>query len=360
MSEEVLPPTLSPAKNNSNDYSSRFENVSDSSDEDENATKSTTASGTAMAEEPKISLPEAISSATGFKEAGNSAFKRNDLVISLERYEEGLKVLTDYSKETDAQPILASLHGNLAMVQLRQEEWSKVVVSCGEVLKIENDNVKALFRRGVAHNKGGSLDEAEVDLRRVLILDTNNAAAGKELADVLRKQKEHKLNEKKAFSSMFAKSMYSDKEAERLAKAKREEAERQKEQDDWTKSKLDRRSKGLEEQSFEDWKKEVEEERKKRDKENADAVPTPPSPTTTTTTKPKTKVEPQDNEEEEYDEEEAQIIAETTKKGYCYFRNELSSETKSLIGDITPKVHRTLPYLTLPYATLPLFGSFCV
>ena len=199
----------------------------------------------------------------------------------------------------------------------------------------------ALFRRGVAHNKGGSLDEAEADLRRVLLLDTTNAAASKELVDVLRKQKEHKQSEKKAFSSMFAKSMYADKEAERHAKAKREEAERQKEQDDWTKSKLDRRSKGLEEQTFEDWKKEIEEERKK-DKDKADLAPSPPSPPTTTS-KPKPKVEPQDNDEEEYDAEESQIIAETTKKGYCYFRNELSSETKSLIGDITPKVVAELP-----------------
>ena len=152
----------------------------------------------------------------------------------------------------------------------------------------------ALFRRGVAHNKGGSLDEAEADLRRVLLLDTTNAAASKELVDVLRKQKEHKQSEKKAFSSMFAKSMYADKEAERHAKAKREEAERQKEQDDWTKSKLDRRSKGLEEQTFEDWKKEIEEERKK-DKDKADLAPSPPSPPTTTS-KPKPKVEPQDND----------------------------------------------------------------
>ena len=118
MSEEVLP--------------------SDSSEEDEPTTQSATA------EEPKVTLPEALSSATGFKEAGNSAFKRNDLVESLQRYEEGLKVLADYNKETESQAILASLHGNMAMVQLRQEEWNKVVISCGEVLKIENDNVKGM------------------------------------------------------------------------------------------------------------------------------------------------------------------------------------------------------------------------
>lgn len=49
-------------------------------------------------------------------------------------------------------------------------------------------------------------------------------------------------------------------------------------------------------------------------------------------------------EEEEYDEEEAKIISETKAKGYCYFKNDQTSEVKSLIGDITPKALSAIPH----------------
>ena len=48
---------------------------------------------------------------------------------------------------------------------------------------------------------------------------------------------------------MFTKgSIYDDKEKERLEKIKREEEEQERLKDEWSKSKLDRREKGLEEQ----------------------------------------------------------------------------------------------------------------
>lgn len=156
----------------------------------------------------------------------------------------------------------------------------------------------------------------------------------------MRKLKEHKQKEKSTFSSMFAKSMYGDREQERLQKARREEEVRLKEQDDWTQSKLERRSKGLEDQTFEDWKKERDEQ-KKADQERPPPAPVAEAESASSSTKATKAKSPADSvkadEEEEYDEEESKIIAETKAKGYCYFRNELSSEVKTLIGDITPK-----------------------
>ena len=46
----------------------------------------------------------------------------------------------------------------------------------------------------------------------------------------------------------FIGSLYSDREAERKLKEKKAEEEKQREADEWTKSKLDRREKGLDEQ----------------------------------------------------------------------------------------------------------------
>lgn len=133
------------------------------------------------------------------------------------------------------------------------------------------------------------------------------------------------LKDKVAFGSMFSKSMYGDRELELKQKQKKLEDEKQKAQDDWVKSKMDRRDRGLEEQTFEEWKKENDENKKKDEEEGKKAR------------EAKKKVEDarridrplnskKDSQssvadDEEYDEEEAKIIAETKSKGYCYFRN---------------------------------------
>ena len=287
------------------------------------------------------SFPKDLSTATALKEAGNGAFKRSDFVAALARYDEGIQVLKPHVANDEAKPMLASLYGNCSMVHTKNSAWSDVIASCGECLKLEGNNVKSLFRRGVAYKNVGALDDAKADLSRVLALDEANTAASKELSEVGRMLKEHKQKEKSTFSSMFAKSMYADREQERAQKARREEDARLKDQDDWTKSKLDRRSKGLEEQTFEDWKKE-QDEKKKADQERPPPAPAAEADRSSSSNKEtKTKVKPSTDsakdEEEEYDEEESKIIAETKAKGYCYFRNELSSEVKTLIGDITPK-----------------------
>jgi hypothetical protein len=247
--------------------------------------------------------------------------------------------LKDYLEIEEAKAILVSLHGNNAMVLIKLEDWMKAAVSASAVLKVEKNNVKALFRRGVACHHSGSLEQAKVDLIRVLELDATNAAANKELIELNKTIKVHKQKEKESFKGMFNKTMYQDREVERLAKVKREELDRQQEQDEWTKSKLARREINLDEQSFDDWKKEKEEDKKsatereeKERKENPvkDNVPRPPP------SKPKDMTP---EEEEEYDEEDSKILAETKKKGYCYFKNEQSSELKALIGDITPKAY---------------------
>lgn len=111
---------------------------------------------------------------------------------------------------------------------------------------------------------------------------------------------------------------------------RREEEEKAKLEDDWTKSKLSRRAQGLSEQTFEEYKKEIEKNKEEEQQAAAKKVDTPP-------VVPKKAVSKKVEDEEQYDDEEAKIIEETKKKGYCYFKKEQSSEVKELIGDITPK-----------------------
>lgn len=302
-----------------NDYS-RFENISDSDDD-------TSVQGD---EESKKAIPlaDALAKASAMKDSGNSSFKEDDLVAAREKYSQGIEALKSHEAVVSAAPdtlqLLLSLYGNMSMVALKQNDYNAAIKHANLVLAKEPENLKALFRRATACHRDGKYDEAKADLQRALQIDPENAAAKNELASVIRSEKAQLKKDKEAFGSLFSKgSMYGDREKELQVKKKKAEEDRLREEDEWTKSKLDRRSRGLDEQSFEDWKKEKEQEKKDRDAAATKAQDSSPAIPRPMKQKPKATAS-SDEEAAVYDEEDAKIIAETTKKGYCYFKNEQS------------------------------------
>lgn len=267
------------------------------------------------------------------------------LCIAKLHYDTGVKALVPHKnlkepavtteEKQEIQSLLVSLMGNSSMVLMKQQDWAAAVKSADNVLKIEPSNVKALFRRGTCYNKMGNLEAGKSDMQRVVELDPTNLAAKKELVEITKALKLQKEKEKAAFAGAFSgSSMYADREQERVIRAKKKEDEKRREQDDWTQSKLSRREAGLPEQTFEEWKKERDDKKKAAESEKKAAAPKKtPSPAPAAPKKPK----PETQDEDEYDEEDAKLIKEATSKGYCYFRNQLDTETKELIGDIAPK-----------------------
>ena len=204
------------------------------------------------------SIDEALASASISKDKGNAAFKLNDFSGANTHYEEGVKSLEKFKdgppsliphQSEGLNSLLISLHGNVAMSALKEENWSKAANNATEVIKMDVGNVKAYYRRALANIKLDRHEEAKLDLLKCIELDSANSAAKKELVSLTKLMKDLKTKEKAAFSSMFTKgSIYDDKEKERLEKIKREEEEQERLKDEWSKSKLDRREKGLEEQ----------------------------------------------------------------------------------------------------------------
>ena len=309
------------SKSDANDYS-RFDEIDDSDDEmkgdkDEKS-------------EPKLSFAESFSNATSLKESGNQAFKDNALSLARERYEEALKLLKTHEETifndinlaeamSEARKLNHSLVGNMAMVCLKLEDFKGAIINSNLVLEKEPNNIKALFRRGMANFKLGNLENAKVDLQKSSELDPKDVSSKKELNLVNKAIKEKNAKDKAVFGSMFSKgSMYSDREQEMIQKRKKAEEEKQKELDDWTKSKLKRREQGLDEQTFEDWKKEKEALKKELDKERGDA--TNPSSEQGVVPKPITSRSTHDEDVAEYDEEDEKILAETKKKDIAISR----------------------------------------
>jgi tetratricopeptide (TPR) repeat protein len=272
--EEVNSETAAPASpmegqhHDANDYS-RFENVSDS--DDEQIVPET--------QREILSFHESYFRCQGLKENGNAAFKENNFLSAKLHYEEALEILKPHKgvtplgdvtpeKVQEFQSLYLSLHANTSMVHFKEENWSLVIKSTEEILSQEPENVKALYRRAVAHHRLGNIEEAKDGLSTVLALDAANAAAKKELVEVTKALKEQKRKEKSAMSGMFSGgSIYSDREEERQRKIRKEKEAEDRLHDQYLQEKLKKRGEGLPESeveiSFDEWKK----AKKKREEE---------------------------------------------------------------------------------------------
>lgn len=76
--------------------------------------------------------------------------------------------------------ILAAAYCNRAAGWLNCGEWDQVLSDCDEVLRLGRSNsltVKALYRRGKAHEAFGDADNARRDFENALLLEPNNRLA---------------------------------------------------------------------------------------------------------------------------------------------------------------------------------------
>eukprot|EP01053_Blabericola_migrator_P001486 Blabericola_migrator_1__1485@NODE_1393_length_4632_cov_214_102957_g932_i0_p2_GENE_NODE_1393_length_4632_cov_214_102957_g932_i0NODE_1393_length_4632_cov_214_102957_g932_i0_p2_ORF_typecomplete_len503_score121_30Aha1_N/PF09229_11/3_4e17TPR_16/PF13432_6/1_2TPR_16/PF13432_6/7_5e06TPR_19/PF14559_6/8_6e06TPR_19/PF14559_6/8e03TPR_15/PF13429_6/3_9TPR_15/PF13429_6/6e05TPR_14/PF13428_6/4_4TPR_14/PF13428_6/0_00085TPR_14/PF13428_6/8_2e03TPR_1/PF00515_28/1_8e02TPR_1/PF00515_28/3_1e02TPR_1/PF00515_28/0_00064TP len=227
--------------------------------------------------------------ATSLKEAGNASMKEGNPREAARHYREGIKKLDrrGNSQEADHIALEIQLNSNLALACMKIEEYFEGTQAATKVLTRDAANVKALLRRGVCHNRLGNFSEAQADLDAVLKIDAKNIDARKELAVLRQKKLESERKQKATFGGFFAKAgdLYSEREAE-----------------------LRGPDKGVTSPP-------PKKEEAPKTEENR---PAPPKAVKTTV------------EGVDLDEEDLRILEETKKKGYCYFRRELTEEEKVL------------------------------
>lgn len=140
------------------------------------------------------------SSAVGvLREEGNALYRRGEHFAASQKYFEALSYLEEklikekpkseswYEIANQKVPLLL----NYAQCKLLLKEYVEVVRHTTSVLEIEEDNVKALYRRGKAHSAGWDVEEARRDLGRVAELDPSlSTAVEKELRSLAQRVRE--------------------------------------------------------------------------------------------------------------------------------------------------------------------------
>jgi tetratricopeptide (TPR) repeat protein len=328
-------------KTDANDYS-RFKDIEDDKSVEENKSEMNEIDGVKT-------LFEAILNAKSWKEKGNSYFGQDNYPDAKLSYEKGLDELSQYrnkdsanSKNVDElvnnlpaelsleiKQLFIAIYGNLSLIATKEKNNVMIIHYCNSALQFDSNHVKCLCRRAAAYKAIQDLQKAKNDLLKCLSLDESNALAKKELGEVLQLIKEQNKKDKNSFANIFGnskKGFYDDKEEEKEKKVKEREEKLAKDKEEWANSNAKRVQDGLEEETFEEWQKNLEtfaKEKLEKGKEESKTQQT--SPTVIEKFKKTSQKPPLTEKGVDYDEEDEKIMAETKAKGYCYFKNDIKS-----------------------------------
>jgi len=158
-----------------------------------------------------MTYEERVAAARGHRARGNELFVAGDAARAIREYSMALTYLTEdfmmqlfdkYEEEAHAE--FVAVHGNLAAAHLRLKSYADVLTHVAFVLKVDEANAKAYYRRGKARFALGQEDAAREDYVRSQRLaggkDAAVAVAIRELDAVVRARERESG---KAFKGMF-------------------------------------------------------------------------------------------------------------------------------------------------------------
>ena len=152
-----------------------------------------------------LSSTEKLTIANEKKTDGNTLFAQGKFARAIQKYD----LATSYTKfipgdEAKAADDLATICKlNAAQCFLKLQNYSEAEKRCTEVLKNDNNNIKALYRRALAYHALNDLQAAVSDLKQLIAADNTHQEAVRELAKVSAKIKAQEDRDKALFAKMF-------------------------------------------------------------------------------------------------------------------------------------------------------------
>lgn len=122
-----------------------------------------------------------------YKERGIELFKDSRITDAFYKFSRACKILItlepipdlelDKQLESNINNLRFMLYNNMAMCHLSRKNYKHTITLCTKVLDKDKNNVKALYRRGVAYGNMNNNEKAVADMKEVLTLEPNNNAA---------------------------------------------------------------------------------------------------------------------------------------------------------------------------------------
>jgi peptidylprolyl isomerase len=165
----------------------------------------------------EMSPAERVEKAKKLKIEGTSLFMEKRFGEAASLYEEAAKFVFDEGEgefvPDDDKELYTSCYSNAAMCHIKTSNWTEAVKSASVVLGVEGyeNNVKALYRRGISKMNTGNLKDAKVDLMAAYKVDPKSKDVRQGIAKLKNEIAAAKKKEKSTFGNMFKVSLYDDK-----------------------------------------------------------------------------------------------------------------------------------------------------
>ncbi|KEG03825.1 FK506-binding protein (FKBP)-type peptidyl-prolyl isomerase, putative [Plasmodium vinckei vinckei] len=160
---------------------------------------------------------EKIQAAFELKDEGNEFFKKNEINEAIAKYKEAL----DYFMHTDEwedellekkQNIQIICNLNLSTCYNKNKDYPNAIEHASKVLKLDKNNVKGLYKLGVANMNFGFLEEAKLNLYKAASLNPKNLDIRNSYELCIAKLKEARKKDQITFGGMFDKAnLYEEK-----------------------------------------------------------------------------------------------------------------------------------------------------
>ncbi|KAJ5455286.1 Peptidyl-prolyl cis-trans isomerase D [Penicillium sp. IBT 31633x] len=168
----------------------------------------------------ELSAPLCFKIASELKGFGNTAFKKGDIELGLDKYQKGLRYLNEFTEPDEKDPkelgeqmkaLRFTLHSNSALLGNKLQKfqqaqnWATYALQVADAAKAKDaDKAKAYYRRAVAHEGLKEEDSALKDLKEAEKLAPGDAGIINEIAKVKKTVKDREAKDKAAAKKFFA------------------------------------------------------------------------------------------------------------------------------------------------------------
>jgi len=149
---------------------------------------------------------------TKIKNAGNQFYKEKNYQKAVRKYRKSCKYIehlrtcmgsTEDNEEEQIRKVEVPCCLNIAAANIAEKKWDEAKVECDKVLEIQEDNIKALFRRGQCHLGKKDYDLAMEDLNKAREFEPNDKGIMQEIAKTKKAKVAYAQKEKQMYSKMF-------------------------------------------------------------------------------------------------------------------------------------------------------------